>query len=53
MDRYTYNLIALGGPAIRLLSLPSGGGSKITCELFQAWLHQRGDAVSYEALSYT
>lgn len=52
MDEYTYSAMDLGGPATRLFRLHKGGGRNITGDLFQAYLHQRGDAISYEALSY-
>ncbi|PON25050.1 hypothetical protein TGAM01_v206131 [Trichoderma gamsii] len=54
MEQYSYEPLDLGRPAIRLLCLHRGGNeSEITCNLFQAELHQRHDTVSYEALSYT
>jgi ankyrin repeat protein len=53
MESFTYNHIDLERPAFRLLRLFKGGGSDISGELFQAWLQQRGEAISYEALSYT
>lgn len=53
MTEYTHSALSLDGPAIRLFRLHKGSGRSITGELFQAHLHQRGDAVSYEALSYT
>lgn len=54
MEKYTYEPLNLGRPAIRLLSLHRGGtSSEISCSLFQAELHQRDNAISYEALSYT
>jgi hypothetical protein len=54
MEKYRYEPLDLGRPAIRLLCLHRGGrNNKISCELFQAELRQRGDTVSYEALSYT
>lgn len=53
MEQYKYEPIDLGIPTIRLLRLHRGNSSEISCEIFQAELHQRDDAVSYEALSYT
>ncbi|KAL6693867.1 heterokaryon incompatibility domain-containing protein [Trichoderma pleuroticola] len=53
MEDYKYTPLNLEKPAIRLLCLHPGKGSIIVCELFQAELHQRESAVSYEALSYT
>ncbi|KAM0522533.1 hypothetical protein ACHAPE_002124 [Trichoderma viride] len=53
MSEHAYELIDFNGPAIRLLRLCRGIGSDIACELFQASLCERDDAISYEALSYT
>ncbi|KAL6788730.1 heterokaryon incompatibility domain-containing protein [Trichoderma sp. SZMC 28012] len=54
MDEFKYEPLNLEKPAIRLLSLhPGNGNMTISCELFQAELHQRQNMVSYEALSYT
>ncbi|RFU72885.1 hypothetical protein TARUN_9375 [Trichoderma arundinaceum] len=53
MEDYKYQPFDLDRPAIRLLRLHRGNSSDISCELFQAELHQREEAVSYEALSYT
>ncbi|KAH0493405.1 hypothetical protein TgHK011_000076 [Trichoderma gracile] len=53
MEEYKYECLDLENPAIRLLRLHHGVASDISCELFQAELHQRQDSVSYEALSYT
>ncbi|PTB66809.1 hypothetical protein BBK36DRAFT_1158765 [Trichoderma citrinoviride] len=53
MDEYTYNAMDLGGPAIRLFRVHRGSGRNISGDLFQAFLYERGDAVAYEALSYT
>lgn len=53
MEEYKYEPLDLESPAIRLLRLHHGVASDISCELFQAELHQRQDSVSYEALSYT
>jgi hypothetical protein len=53
MESFTYDPIDLEGPAFRLLRLLKGEGGVIQCELFQAWLRQCENAISYEALSYT
>ncbi|KAH8817266.1 heterokaryon incompatibility protein-domain-containing protein [Xylogone sp. PMI_703] len=53
MELFKYNPIDLGKPSFRLLRLLKGDGRDICCEIFDAWLHQRGNVVFYEALSYT
>jgi hypothetical protein len=54
MDPYEYDPIDLGEPAIRLVRLyPGSDSTQISCELFQAWLHQEDEIIPYEALSYT
>ncbi|KAL6814426.1 heterokaryon incompatibility domain-containing protein [Trichoderma sp. SZMC 28015] len=54
MEEFKYTPLNLEKPAIRLLCLhPGSRNTMISCELFQAELHQRDDTVSYEALSYT
>ncbi|KIM97282.1 hypothetical protein OIDMADRAFT_130728 [Oidiodendron maius Zn] len=53
MESFRYDPIDLERPAFRLLRLLKGGGCDIACELFQAFLDERENAVSYEALSYT
>jgi hypothetical protein len=53
MATYKYNPIDLEGPAIRLVRLLKGNFTEdILCELFDAWLHQAGGGMPYEALSY-
>ena len=53
MESFRYDPIDLERPAFRLLRLLKGDGRDIACELFQAFLDERENAVSYEALSYT
>lgn len=54
MEKYTYQPLDFGRPAIRLLHLYQGAqNSKIFCSLFQAELLERDKTISYEALSYT
>jgi len=52
MEAFRHDPIDLGGPAFRLLRLLKGQRGVICCEIFQAWLRQRADAITYEALSY-
>jgi hypothetical protein len=53
MDLFQHELFNLEKPAFRLLRLIKGDDSIIGCDIFQASLEEREDAVSYEALSYT
>ncbi|PTB35596.1 uncharacterized protein TrAFT101_009362 [Trichoderma asperellum] len=54
MEKYSYDTLNLGRPAIRLLILNRGSNDdKIRCSLFQAELQERDNTISYEALSYT
>ncbi|KAJ9637654.1 hypothetical protein H2199_007144 [Coniosporium tulheliwenetii] len=51
---YKYTPIDLEGPAFRLIRLLRGRSTDgIQCELFEAWLHEAGGVIPYEALSYT
>src|SRR5690242_9217515 len=53
MDLFQHKPFNLEKPAFRLLRLIKGDDSVIECDIFQASLEERKDAVSYEALSYT
>ncbi|KAM6479445.1 heterokaryon incompatibility protein-domain-containing protein [Trichoderma sp. SZMC 28011] len=54
MEDFKYTPLNLEKPAIRLLSLhPGNENAMISCDVFQAELHQRDNTISYEALSYT
>ncbi|KZL84889.1 het-domain-containing protein [Colletotrichum incanum] len=53
MDLYQHDKLNLGRPAIRLFRLEKGRRSQIFCEIFQAYLDDRGCGVPYEALSLT
>ncbi|KNG86284.1 hypothetical protein ANOM_005936 [Aspergillus nomiae NRRL 13137] len=53
MESFKYEPLDLDGPAFRLVRLCHGYGSRIDCEIFQAWLYPEQSPISYEALSYT
>lgn len=53
MKAFKYTPIDLEGPTFRLVILRKGNGPEIECDLFDAWLHERGIVIPYEALSYT
>ncbi|UKZ96275.1 uncharacterized protein TrAFT101_011074 [Trichoderma asperellum] len=50
---YEYDKIDLDGPGFRLVRLHQGDGGDLSCDLFQAVLHQHDELIPYEALSYT
>ncbi|KAM0520670.1 hypothetical protein ACHAPE_003067 [Trichoderma viride] len=50
---YEYDGIDLDGPAFRLVRLHQGDSGDLSCDLFQAVLHQHDEIIPYEALSYT
>ncbi|KAL6895149.1 heterokaryon incompatibility domain-containing protein [Trichoderma evansii] len=50
---YEYDRIDLDGPGFRLVRLHQGDSGELSCELFQAVLHQHDELIPYEALSYT
>lgn len=52
-NSYDYDKIDLDGPAFRLVRLHQGDSGELSCDLFQAVLHQRDEIIPYEALSYT
>ncbi|UKZ69145.1 uncharacterized protein TrAtP1_010154 [Trichoderma atroviride] len=52
-NNYEYDKIDLDGPAFRLVRLHQGDCGDLSCDLFQAVLHQRDEIIPYEALSYT
>lgn len=50
---YDYDQIDLDGAAFRLVRLHQGDSGELSCDLFEAVLHQRDELIPYEALSYT
>ena len=52
MTKFTYDLLDLDHPTLRLLRLHRGSGLEIECELFQASF-DNDDIIPYDALSYT
>jgi hypothetical protein len=53
MEKFEYSPINLERPAFRLLRLLGPENSEIECELFDAFLEEREEVISYEAVSYT
>ncbi|KAL7893891.1 heterokaryon incompatibility domain-containing protein, partial [Trichoderma sp. TUCIM 5745] len=52
-NNYEYDKIDVDGPAFRLVRLHQGESGDLSCDLFQAVLHQDDEIIPYEALSYT
>lgn len=52
-NNYEYDKIDVDGPAFRLVRLHQGDSGDLSCDLFQAVLHQHDEIIPYEALSYT